>query len=245
MYTVGSLLGVPTMNRLTVGMISLVNNEQQPTPAVEARLRLSLSQADQYRRRRRSSQDTPRRRRHRAVQHEEPHEQHLQHLAVQQRDTVVLAKRQLTHELLDCNYKSFTQFMEMLTHMVTTPTIDMEVFDPDRWADNEQEHLWWTWVTWAQLEQYKRVGTIPGYKTAQHGDSAHPHHRFHNKVDHCVNMAIHHRWRTMNKRVYYGEHQYGGNKQHRPIFLMVWRQSIADIRRLSVEHGMHSASIYF
>eukprot|EP00971_Amphidinium_carterae_P022540 444504-Amphidinium_carterae.3 len=52
-------------------------------------------------------------------------------------------------------------------------------------------------------------------------------------------MAIHHHWTTMNKHVYYGEHSYGGIRRNRPIFLMVWRQSIAHIRRSSVQHGMH------
>eukprot|EP00971_Amphidinium_carterae_P321103 6382862-Amphidinium_carterae.1 len=78
--TVGSLLGVPTVNRLTVGMISVVNNsEQQPTQAAEARLGLCLSQAEQYRRRRRNSQDTPQRKKHRAVQQEQLREQQQQH----------------------------------------------------------------------------------------------------------------------------------------------------------------------
>eukprot|EP00971_Amphidinium_carterae_P179032 3550976-Amphidinium_carterae.2 len=53
-FTVGSLLGVPTTTRLTIGMSNIVNNEQQPiTPAAEARLGLRLSQAQQFRRRRR------------------------------------------------------------------------------------------------------------------------------------------------------------------------------------------------
>eukprot|EP00971_Amphidinium_carterae_P062760 1242374-Amphidinium_carterae.1 len=65
LQAVGSLLGVPTTTRLTIRMINVVNNEQQPTtPATEARLGLHLSQAQQFRRkrRRRNSQDTPRRR---------------------------------------------------------------------------------------------------------------------------------------------------------------------------------------
>eukprot|EP00971_Amphidinium_carterae_P086735 1716353-Amphidinium_carterae.1 len=94
-------------------------------------------------------------------------------------------------------YKSSTQFLdlEMLTHTVTTPTIDMGTFDP-------------TWVTDAQLKQFRSLGTISGFKNALHGDSAHRHHRYHNKVDHFVNMATHHCWGTMNKRVFYGERLY-------------------------------------
>eukprot|EP00971_Amphidinium_carterae_P350482 6491570-Amphidinium_carterae.2 len=143
------------------------------------------------------------------------------------------------------HYKSSTQFLEMLTLLATTPTINMDAFDLDKWGDNQQQHLWWTTVTSAQLEEYQRVGTILGYKNAQHGDSAHRHHRLHNRVDHFVNMAIHHRWRTMNKTVYYGEHSYNGWTRHRPIFLMVWRQSIGNIRRWAMEHGMYNASICF
>eukprot|EP00971_Amphidinium_carterae_P270465 5366358-Amphidinium_carterae.1 len=62
------------------------------------------------------------------------------------------------------------------------------------------------------------------YKNTQHGDSAHRHHHFHSRVDHCINMAIHHRWTTMNKHVYYGEHSYGG---------------------IRMQHGTYNASIYF
>eukprot|EP00971_Amphidinium_carterae_P348939 6490753-Amphidinium_carterae.3 len=81
--TIGSLLEVPAVKGLTVGMIGVINNsEQQPTQATEARLGLRLSQAEQYRRRRRNSQDTPRRRKHRAVQQEQLREQQLvQHVS--------------------------------------------------------------------------------------------------------------------------------------------------------------------
>eukprot|EP00971_Amphidinium_carterae_P022538 444504-Amphidinium_carterae.1 len=79
-------------------MINVVNTEQQPTtPSAEARLGLLLSQAQQYKRRRRSSQDTPRRRRrHQQQSREQLLEQQPEHRAVQQCDTVVLARRQLT-----------------------------------------------------------------------------------------------------------------------------------------------------
>eukprot|EP00971_Amphidinium_carterae_P287226 5701818-Amphidinium_carterae.1 len=91
--TIGSLLGGPTTTRLTIGMIDVVNNEQQPaTVAVEARLGLCLSQAQQFRRRRRrNSLETPRRRRQ-----QQPLEQQPEQRAVQQCDTVVLARRQST-----------------------------------------------------------------------------------------------------------------------------------------------------
>eukprot|EP00971_Amphidinium_carterae_P349418 6491009-Amphidinium_carterae.3 len=101
--TIGSLLGVPTVNRLTVGMINMVNNsEQQPTQAAEARLGLHLSQAEQYRRRRRHiSQDTPRRRKHRAAQQEQLHEQQQQEqLAVRQCNTLALASWSFLASLL-------------------------------------------------------------------------------------------------------------------------------------------------
>eukprot|EP00971_Amphidinium_carterae_P132720 2628703-Amphidinium_carterae.2 len=58
-------------------------------------------------------------------------------------------------------------------------------------------------------------------------------------------MAIHHRWCTVNKTVHHGEHRYGGWTRHRPIFLMVWRQSVGNIRRWAMEHSMHNASICF
>eukprot|EP00971_Amphidinium_carterae_P022709 447915-Amphidinium_carterae.2 len=47
--TVGSLLGVPTTTRLTIGIIHINNNEQQ-TPAAEARA-LTLTQVQQHKRR--------------------------------------------------------------------------------------------------------------------------------------------------------------------------------------------------
>eukprot|EP00971_Amphidinium_carterae_P350520 6491596-Amphidinium_carterae.1 len=93
---VGSLLGVPTMNRLTIGVINVVNTERQPTtPAAEARLGLHLSQAQQHRRRRRNSQDTPRRSRHQQ-QSREQLLNNSQNIVQFNTATVVLTRRQLT-----------------------------------------------------------------------------------------------------------------------------------------------------
>eukprot|EP00971_Amphidinium_carterae_P339424 6477242-Amphidinium_carterae.3 len=59
-------------------------------------------------------------------------------------------------------------------------------------------------------------------------------------------MAIHHRWTTMNKHAYYGEHSYGGIRRQRPIYLMAWRQSYQfPTSGQSLQHGMHNVSIYF
>eukprot|EP00971_Amphidinium_carterae_P328329 6460146-Amphidinium_carterae.4 len=90
--TVGSLLGVPTTTQLTIGVISVDNTEQQPTPAAEARVSLRLTQAQQHRRRRNTTDTPPRtRRQERLAQQSE------QQLEVQE-DTVavVLERRQLT-----------------------------------------------------------------------------------------------------------------------------------------------------
>eukprot|EP00971_Amphidinium_carterae_P062761 1242374-Amphidinium_carterae.2 len=96
-----------------------------------------------------------------------------------------------------------------------------------------------------QLKDFRNNGMVIGYKNALHGDSAHRHHRLHNRVDHCVNMAIHHSWSTMKKRVFYGKHSYGGVLRDRPIFLMVWRQSIAHIRHASMAHGMCTVQLVY
>eukprot|EP00971_Amphidinium_carterae_P132722 2628703-Amphidinium_carterae.4 len=80
--TVGSLLGVPTVNRLTVGMINVVNNNsEQPTQAAEAGL------------------DTPQRRKHRAIQQEQLREPQQEQLAIRQCNTVALASIPLTIRL--------------------------------------------------------------------------------------------------------------------------------------------------
>eukprot|EP00971_Amphidinium_carterae_P303834 6037077-Amphidinium_carterae.1 len=96
--TVGSLLGVPTATRLTLGVISAGSSAQQqqqqqqqqpqPTPAAESRLGLRLSQAQQYRRRKRNAIGTPPRRQQLLDQQSE------QDLAVQNRE-LVLGRRQL------------------------------------------------------------------------------------------------------------------------------------------------------
>eukprot|EP00971_Amphidinium_carterae_P108388 2146150-Amphidinium_carterae.1 len=64
----------------------------------------------------------------------------------------------------------------------------MDMFDPAKWTDTEQEHLWWTWVTDAQLKQSCSLGTISGYKNVLHGYRAHHHHRFHNNTTEQTNL---------------------------------------------------------
>eukprot|EP00971_Amphidinium_carterae_P342029 6481163-Amphidinium_carterae.2 len=79
--TVGSLLGVPTTTRLTIGTRSInTNNKQQPTPAAEAREGLRLTQAQQHRRRRRNTIGLP----PKTTQQELLAQQSEQHLAVEE-----------------------------------------------------------------------------------------------------------------------------------------------------------------
>eukprot|EP00971_Amphidinium_carterae_P049973 984923-Amphidinium_carterae.3 len=72
--TVGSLLGVPTTTRLTIGMINPSSTQQQ-TPAAEARAP-RLTQTQQYRRRR-NAIGTPRATRQQKRLVQQPQQQHL------------------------------------------------------------------------------------------------------------------------------------------------------------------------
>eukprot|EP00971_Amphidinium_carterae_P352633 6492683-Amphidinium_carterae.3 len=85
------------------------------------------------------------------------------------------------------------------------------------------------------MEQYLLHGNVPGFKEA-HGDNVHLHHGFHNRLDHCLYLAIHCGWNSRDRTIY------GRDK---PSALMVWRQSVAHIRRASMSNGMCISSIYF
>eukprot|EP00971_Amphidinium_carterae_P271920 5396214-Amphidinium_carterae.2 len=85
---VGSLLGIPTTIRLTIRMINVVNSEQQPTtPANWQQLKLDLGYVCHKR------SDTNEEDAIRKIHHEEDD---INNSAVQQCDTVALARRQLT-----------------------------------------------------------------------------------------------------------------------------------------------------
>eukprot|EP00971_Amphidinium_carterae_P348938 6490753-Amphidinium_carterae.2 len=114
-------------------------------------------------------------------------------------------------------------------------SIQRDSFIPGQWENNIEQHLWWTWLTEAQMHQYIEHGTVPGFKEL-HGDNVQRHHMFHNRVDHCLNLAIHCRWNSCDKTHY---------QHNKPIALMVWRKSIDHIRRSVTACGMYSSSIYF
>eukprot|EP00971_Amphidinium_carterae_P030995 609883-Amphidinium_carterae.2 len=101
--------------------------------------------------------------------------------------------------------------MEMLTvlaEIASTKPIDRDTFNPATWDNNEDKHLWWAWFNDAQLKQFQHSGTVPGFREA-HGDNAHHHHRFRNRPDHCLNLAIHCRW-TRRDNSSYATTTYGG-----------------------------------
>eukprot|EP00971_Amphidinium_carterae_P195272 3874887-Amphidinium_carterae.1 len=60
--------------------------------------------------------------------------------------------------------------------MSLTLSIQLDTFTPNRAAiDDNQKYLWFTWLTEAQYEQFKRTGTVPGHKDTR-DDSVHRHH---------------------------------------------------------------------
>eukprot|EP00971_Amphidinium_carterae_P265143 5259249-Amphidinium_carterae.3 len=122
--TIGSLLGVPTTTRLTIGMISINNTEQQPAPATEARASRRLTQAQQLRRRRNATETPPRTRRQEllAQQSEQQLEVHEHTIAVVlESDNDLAPTVQLL--LLDNQYPSDSNgdFTVINGHMVEDP----------------------------------------------------------------------------------------------------------------------------
>eukprot|EP00971_Amphidinium_carterae_P347946 6490238-Amphidinium_carterae.2 len=91
--TIGSILGVPTTTRLTIGMINVDNIEQRQTPATEARASLRLTQAQQYRRPHNAIGTPPRTR-----QLERLAQQPEQHLAVQESTSASVLERILERD---------------------------------------------------------------------------------------------------------------------------------------------------
>eukprot|EP00971_Amphidinium_carterae_P068725 1360838-Amphidinium_carterae.2 len=63
--------------------------------------------------------------------------------------------------------------LAMITHVASTPSINVETFNPTKWVDNEEEHLCWSWFTDPQLKQFLHNGEVSGYKQSLHGDSVH------------------------------------------------------------------------
>eukprot|EP00971_Amphidinium_carterae_P207428 4115588-Amphidinium_carterae.1 len=64
-----------------------------------------------------------------------------------------------------------------------TRPIQRDSFIPARWDNNQERHLWWTWLTEVS------TGTVPGFKEL-HGDNVHRHHKFQNRPDHRLNQYI-------------------------------------------------------
>eukprot|EP00971_Amphidinium_carterae_P251659 4995771-Amphidinium_carterae.8 len=41
--------------------------------------------------------------------------------------------------------------------------IQRNSFIPGQWENNQEQHLWWTWLTEAQMHEYVEHGTVPGF----------------------------------------------------------------------------------
>eukprot|EP00971_Amphidinium_carterae_P326929 6458031-Amphidinium_carterae.2 len=93
-----------------------------------------------------------------------------------------------------------------------TATIQRDKFIPTAAMNDTNEYLWFTWLTEAQHNDYKVLGTVPGYKDTR-GDNVHRHHRLHNSPDHCLNLLIHTRWNATADNTNYGVNT--------PIYLLV------------------------
>eukprot|EP00971_Amphidinium_carterae_P248777 4938286-Amphidinium_carterae.2 len=134
-----------------------------------------------------------------------------------------LAKQQLDEaDYYPLNEQSATEKIKTFTTIGNARPIDKDNFIPTTWGNNP--YLWWSSFTDAQLKQFHYNGKVTGYKD-MHDNNVHRHHRFHNRPDHCLNLAIHCRWNSRHNEAY------GKNK---PIHLFDWTQSIAHIRRASI-----------
>eukprot|EP00971_Amphidinium_carterae_P235779 4679317-Amphidinium_carterae.1 len=123
----------------------------------------------------------------------------------------------------------------MIETLSSTRPIEHDSFIPTNSDNDTTQYLWWSWFTDAQLTQFRANGTVPPWKETR-GDNVHKHHRFHNRPDHCVNLAMHCRWnRQANDK----------NTRKKLLHLMVWKQSIAHTRRSSDHAGCAYSSIYY
>eukprot|EP00971_Amphidinium_carterae_P067280 1331744-Amphidinium_carterae.1 len=95
-----------------------------------------------------------------------------------------------------------------------------DIFNPIADINSLGIHLWFTWLTEAQYNDFKENGTVPGHKDTR-GDSVHKHHRLHNTPDHGINLHIHNSWNAASDN-----DDYAGNK---PIYLLAWKTSIHHI----------------
>eukprot|EP00971_Amphidinium_carterae_P132680 2627713-Amphidinium_carterae.1 len=112
--------------------------------------------------------------------------------------------------------------------MSNSAPIQRDSFIPTSAMNDTVEHLWFSWFTASQFEQFKQTGSVPGYKETR-GDNVHKHHRIHSRPDHCVNLAIHTRWNAAADNDNYGSTI--------PVFLVVWKTSIHNILTTSHHRG--------
>eukprot|EP00971_Amphidinium_carterae_P107295 2125819-Amphidinium_carterae.2 len=118
----------------------------------------------------------------------------------------------------------------------TTPPIQRDTFIPTAADSATTQYLWWTWLTSRQYADYNRTANIPGYKETR-GDNVQKHHRLLKYPDHCVNLAVHTRWNAQSDNDNYS--------RTRPMYILVWKQSIYHIIRNSDRNGHAYGNIYY
>eukprot|EP00971_Amphidinium_carterae_P116739 2312192-Amphidinium_carterae.1 len=129
-----------------------------------------------------------------------------------------------------------TRILKTFASLARAATLQRDTFIPTAAMNNLNIHLWFTWLTEAQYNDFKKDGRVPGYKDTR-GDSVHKHHRLHNTPDHCVNLHIHNRWNAAADN-----DNYGSNK---PIYLLAWKTSINHILAHSFAAANAHSAIYF
>eukprot|EP00971_Amphidinium_carterae_P136039 2695635-Amphidinium_carterae.2 len=76
----------------------------------------------------------------------------------------------------------------------------------------------------------------PGFKETR-GDNVHKHHWFHNRPDHCINLAIHCRWNAHADNDNY--------RRTKPMHILMWKKTIYHILRNIGHNGSAYSCIYY
>eukprot|EP00971_Amphidinium_carterae_P001299 25664-Amphidinium_carterae.1 len=90
-----------------------------------------------------------------------------------------LVRQQLQEGELTVDYhKNVTRILKTFASLARAATIQKDTFIPTAAMNNLNIHLWFTWLTEVQYNDFKTTGTVPRHKDTR-GDSVHKHHRSH------------------------------------------------------------------